>query len=166
MGSNMAEQHPVGFQWVIEAKERGATVMHVDPRYTRTSAMADVHVPLRGGSDIAFLGGIINYILQNGREYTEYVRHSTNARLIIKEEFRDTDELDGLFSGWQGGLRVRGRQLGLRGHLRRAHRRQAPPDGRRLRRYLTWRPRDEARARRAPGRGLEPAAPQLRVPDP
>jgi formate dehydrogenase major subunit len=100
MGSNMAEQHPVGFQWVIEAKERGATVMHVDPRYTRTSAMADFHVPLRSGTDIAFLGGVINYILENRREFTEYVRHYTNARVIIKEEFRDTEELDGLFSGW------------------------------------------------------------------
>ena len=100
MGSNMAEQHPVGFRWVIEAKERGATVMHVDPRYTRTSAMADLHVPLRPGTDIAFLGGVINHILANGREFTEYVRHYTNARVIIKERFRDTDELDGLFSGF------------------------------------------------------------------
>ena len=100
MGSNMAEQHPVGFQWVIEAKERGATVMHVDPRFTRTSAMADLHVPLRPGSDIAFLGGVINYILANGREFTEYVRHYTNARVIVKDTFRDTDELDGLFSGF------------------------------------------------------------------
>ena len=99
----MAEQHPVGFQWVIEAKERGATVMHVDPRYTRTSAMADLHVPLRAGSDIAFLGAIINYILENGREFREYVRTYTNARMIVKEEFRDTEELDGLFSGWQAG---------------------------------------------------------------
>jgi formate dehydrogenase major subunit len=100
MGSNMAEQHPVGFQWVIEAKERGATVIHVDPRYTRTSAMADIHVPLRGGTDIAFLGGIINYILSTGREFTEYVRNYTNARVIIKDEFKDADELDGFFSGW------------------------------------------------------------------
>src|SRR4051794_1228654 len=100
MGSNMAEQHPVGFQWVIEAKERGATVMHVDPRYTRTSAMADFHVPLRGGTDIAFLGGVINYILENRREFTEYVRSFTNARVIIDEEFRDTAELDGVYSGW------------------------------------------------------------------
>jgi len=92
MGSNMAEQHPVGFQWVIEAKERGATVMHVDPRYTRTSAMADLHVPLRAGSDIALLGAIINYILENGREFREYVRTYTNARMIVKEEFRDTEE--------------------------------------------------------------------------
>jgi formate dehydrogenase major subunit len=100
MGSNMAEQHPVGFQWVIEAKERGARVIHVDPRFTRTSAMADVHAPLRPGSDIAFLGGVINYILSNGREFTDYVRHYTNARVIIKPEFRDTEELDGMFSGF------------------------------------------------------------------
>jgi formate dehydrogenase major subunit len=99
MGSNMAEQHPVGFQWVVEAKERGATVMHVDPRFTRTSAIADAHVPLRAGTDIAFLGGIINYILSNGREFTDYVRHYTNARVIVKDEFHDVDEL-GLFSGW------------------------------------------------------------------
>src|ERR1700687_4092291 len=98
MGSNMAEQHPVGFQWVVEAKERGATVIHVDPRYTRTSAIADVHVPLRAGTDIAFLGGIINHILSGGREFSEYVRHYTNARVIVKDEFRDVDEL-GLFSG-------------------------------------------------------------------
>jgi formate dehydrogenase major subunit len=101
MGSNMAEQHPVGFQWVIEAKERGATVMHVDPRFTRTSAMADFHVALRGGTDIAFLGGVINYILSGRREFTEYVRHYTNARVIIKPEFQDTEELDGVFSGFQ-----------------------------------------------------------------
>ncbi len=100
MGSNMAEQHPVGFQWVIEAKERGAKVIHVDPRYTRTSAMADVHAAIRPGTDIAFLGGIINYILANGREFTEYVRHYTNARAIIKDEFRDTEDLDGRFSGF------------------------------------------------------------------
>ncbi len=73
MGSNMAECHPVGFQWVMEAKERGATIIHVDPRFTRTSALADIYVPLRAGSDIAFLGGIVNYILSNGREFREYV---------------------------------------------------------------------------------------------
>ena len=73
MGSNMAEQHPVGFQWVVEAKERGAQVFHVDPRYTRTSAIADLHVPLRAGTDIAFLGGVINHILSTGSEFREYV---------------------------------------------------------------------------------------------
>jgi formate dehydrogenase major subunit len=101
MGSNMAEQHPVGFQWVVEAKERGAEVFHVDPRFTRTSALADLHVPLRAGSDIAFLGGVINHILSTGSEFREYVRHFTNARVILKPEFRDTEDLDGFFSGWE-----------------------------------------------------------------
>ena len=64
-GSNMAECHPVAFQWVVEAKQRGAKVIHVDPRFTRTSALADVHVPIRAGSDIVFLGAIINYVLEN-----------------------------------------------------------------------------------------------------
>src|SRR4051794_8890539 len=96
----MAECHPVGFQWVMEAKERGARVIHVDPRFTRTSAMADLHVPLRAGSDIAFLGGIVNYILENGREFREYVVHYTNAGTIVDEAFVDTEDLDGLFSGW------------------------------------------------------------------
>jgi formate dehydrogenase major subunit len=100
MGSNMAECHPVGFQWVVEAKERGAKVIHVDPRYTRTSAMADLHVPLRAGTDIAFLGALINHVLENGRDFREYVRRYTNARVIIKEEFRDTEDLDGFFSGF------------------------------------------------------------------
>ena len=85
MGSNMAEQHPVGFQWVVEAKERGAQVFHVDPRFTRTSAIADLHVPLRTGTDIAFLGGVINHILATGSELREYVQHFTNAPVIIKE---------------------------------------------------------------------------------
>ena len=96
----MAECHPVGFQWVMEAKERGAKIIHVDPRFTRTSASADLHVPIRAGSDIAFLGGIVNYILENGREFREYVARYTNAGTIINEDFRDTEDLDGLFSGW------------------------------------------------------------------
>ncbi len=100
MGSNMAECHPVGFQWVVEAKERGATIIHVDPRFTRTSALADLHVPLRAGSDIAFLGGIVNYVLQHGREFREYVARYTNAPVIIDDEFLDTEDLDGLFSGF------------------------------------------------------------------
>ncbi len=82
-GSNMAECHPVGFQWVMEAKERGAKIIHVDPRFTRTSAVADLHVPLRAGTDIAFLGGIVNYILEGGREFREYVKHYTNAATIV-----------------------------------------------------------------------------------
>src|SRR5947207_246184 len=100
MGSNMAEQHPVGFQWVVEGKERGAKVIHVDPRFTRTSAMADLHVPIRPGTDIAFLGGLANYILENDRWFREYVRHYTNAPVILKKDFQDTEDGSGFFSGW------------------------------------------------------------------
>ena len=86
----MAECHPVGFRWVMEAKQRGATIIHVDPRFTRTSAVADLHVPLRAGSDIAFLGGIVRYILENERDFREYVVAYTNAPAIVGEDFRDT----------------------------------------------------------------------------
>jgi len=96
----MAENHPVGFQWVIEARERGAKIIHVDPRFTRTSAMADIWVPLRAGSDIIFLGGIINYVLANNKEFREYVVHYTNAATLLRDDFRDTEDLNGLFSGW------------------------------------------------------------------
>jgi formate dehydrogenase major subunit len=100
MGSNMAEQHPVGFQWVMEAKERGARVIHVDPRFTRTSAMADRHVAIRPGSDIAFLGGIVNYIFEHDAWFKEYVQSYTNAPVLIREDFVDAEDNDGLFSGW------------------------------------------------------------------
>ena len=88
MGSNMAECHPVGFQWVMEAKLRGAKIVHVDPRFTRTSALASSYVPIRAGSDIAFLGGIVNHILENGREFRDYVVNYTNAPVIINEELQ------------------------------------------------------------------------------
>ncbi len=104
MGSNMAECHPVGFQWVMEAKLRGATVIHIDPRYTRTSANASFHVPLRAGSDIAFLGGIINYICERDAIFREYVEPYTNAATIISEDYQDTEDLDGFFSGWNEKL--------------------------------------------------------------
>jgi formate dehydrogenase major subunit len=99
-GSNMAEAHPVAFQWVMEAKARGATVIHVDPHFSRTSALADIFVPLRTGTDIAFLGGIINYVLENERWFRDYVLAYTNASTIIERDFRDTEDLDGLFSGF------------------------------------------------------------------
>src|SRR5437588_9835370 len=100
MGSSMAENHPVGFRWVIKARERGATVIHVDPRFNRTSAMADMWVPLRAGSDIVFLGALVNYVLGNKREFREYVVHYTNASVILREDFKDTEDLGGVFSGW------------------------------------------------------------------
>jgi formate dehydrogenase major subunit len=100
MGSNMAECHPVGFQWVMEAKQKGATVIHVDPRFTRTSAVSDIHVPIRAGSDIAFLGALVNHVLSNELDFREYVVNYTNAPAIIDSDFRDTEDLDGLFSGF------------------------------------------------------------------
>ena len=99
-GSNMAECHPVGFQWVMEAKARGATVIHVDPRYTRTSALADLHVPIRAGSDIAFLGGLINHVIQHDAYFKEYVVAYTNAATILSEDYVDAEDNDGVFSGF------------------------------------------------------------------
>jgi len=96
----MAEAHPVGFQWVMEAKRRGATVIHVDPRFTRTSAVADLHVPIRAGSDIAFLGALVNHVLQNDLDFRDYVVAYTNAANIIDSDFEATEDLDGLFSGF------------------------------------------------------------------
>ncbi len=95
----MAEAHPVAFQWVMEAKARGATVIHVDPHYSRTSALADMFVPLRAGTDIAFLGGIINHVLGTESDFREYVLAYTNAPTIVGEEFEDAGA-DGLFSGF------------------------------------------------------------------
>ncbi len=100
MGSNMAEAHPVGFRWALKARESGAPLIHVDPHFSRTSAMADVYVAIRAGSDIAFLGGIINYIIEHDRWFRDYVLHYTNASTIISEQYADADELDGLFTGF------------------------------------------------------------------
>jgi formate dehydrogenase major subunit len=102
----MAECHPVGFQWVMEAKERGAVVIHVDPRFTRTSAVADIHVPIRAGTDIVFLGGIVRHILETERYFLDYVVAYTNAAAMVSEDFRDTEDLDGLFSGWDEEART------------------------------------------------------------
>jgi formate dehydrogenase major subunit len=99
-GSNMAECHPVGFQWVEEARSRGAKVIHIDPRFTRTSAVADKHIPIRAGSDVVLLGALINYVLANDRWFKEYVVAYTNAATLVSEDFRDTEDLGGLFSGF------------------------------------------------------------------
>ncbi|GAA1259515.1 formate dehydrogenase [Sphaerisporangium rubeum] len=104
-GSNFAEAHPVGFQWVTRAKARGAVVIHVDPRFTRTSALADLYVPIRAGTDVAFIGGIIRHVLENDLYFREFVLNYTNAAVIINEDFRDTEDLDGLFSGYNAGTR-------------------------------------------------------------
>src|SRR4051812_28645994 len=122
MGSNMAECHPVAFRWVIQAKTRAhdpCTVIHADPRFTRTSAMANLYAPLRAGSDIVFLGALIKSVLDRhavmfrgmeGKErrdwsererfFHDYLTRYTNAATLITEDFKDTEELDGLFSGY------------------------------------------------------------------
>ena len=106
MGSDMAECHPVAFRFVMKARRNGAKVIHVDPRYTRTSAMSDLHVQIRAGTDIAFLGGLINYVLQNDLWFREYVLNYTNAPQLIREDFRDTEDLDGVFSGLDRAGRI------------------------------------------------------------
>ncbi len=98
-GSNMAEAHPVGFRHPMIAKEKGAKLIHVDPRFTRTSAMCDIYAPIRAGTDIAFLGGLINYIIENEQYFEEYVVNYTNAATLITEDYEDMDET-GLFAGW------------------------------------------------------------------
>ena len=100
-GSNMAEAHPVGFRHPMIAKKKGAKLIHVDPRFTRTSAMCDIYAPIRPGTDIAFLGGLINYVLENERYFEEYVKVYTNAATIISEDFEEAGA-SGLFSGWDG----------------------------------------------------------------
>ena len=97
----MAEAHPVGFRWVMKAKERGATIIHVDPRFSRTSALADIWVPLRAGSDIAFLGGLVRHVIENDLFFREYVVHYTNASCILRRDYKDAEDgADGYFSGW------------------------------------------------------------------
>jgi formate dehydrogenase major subunit len=100
MGSNMAENHPIGFRFVVEAKQRGATIIHVDPRFTRTSALADIHAPIRSGSDIAFLGGIIHHILENDLWFREFAMAYTNIATLIEDGYTDPEENDGIFSGF------------------------------------------------------------------
>ena len=95
----MAEAHPVGFRWVMKARERGAKIIHVDPRFGRTSAMADLHVPIRAGSDIAFLGGLIRHVLETESTSRSTSSHYTNAATIVNEDFQDTEDLGGFFSG-------------------------------------------------------------------
>ncbi len=105
MGSNMAECHPVAFRWPLKAKtEHAAVLMHVDPRFTRTSAMCDIHAPIRAGTDIVFLGAIINHVINSQRWNTdpffkEYVVNYTNAANLVNPDFKDTEDLNGVFSG-------------------------------------------------------------------
>ena len=107
IGSNPAENHPASFGWITLAKERGAKLISVDPRFTRTSAKADIYAKMRSGTDIAFIGGMIKYVLDdmeaNPTNYNmTYVREYTNAALLINPSFQGADVLDGLFSGYAG----------------------------------------------------------------
>jgi len=100
MGSNMAEAHPVAFRNVIRAKELGAKVIHIDPHYSRTSALANLYVATRAGSDIVFLGAMIRYILEQNAYFHEYVASYTNAAMLVSENFIDAEDLHGIFSGY------------------------------------------------------------------
>src|SRR5271155_73062 len=104
MGGNPAENHPCGFKWAIEAKRnRNAKMISVDPRFTRTSAVSDLFCQIRAGSDIAFLGGVINYAIQNNRIAHEYLVNFTNAAFVVKSDFQLPGDTDGVFSGFDAG---------------------------------------------------------------
>ncbi len=102
IGSNAAEHHPVSFKWIMRAKDNGAALIHVDPKFSRTSARCDYHVPLRSGTDIAFLGGMVNYILESNSYFHDYVVNYTNASFIVGKGY---DFKDGLFSGYDAKAR-------------------------------------------------------------
>ncbi len=98
IGANPAENHPISFRWLLKARERGAKIISVDPRFTRTSSQADLYAPLRSGTDIAFIGGMINYAIENNLIHKEYVAHYTNAAFLLDEGFGYDD---GLFTGYE-----------------------------------------------------------------
>ena len=102
IGSKAAEHHPVSFKWIMRAKDNGAALIHVDPKFSRTSARCDYHVPLRSGTDIAFLGGMVNYILESNSYFHDYVVNYTNASFIVGKGY---DFKDGLFSGYDAKAR-------------------------------------------------------------
>ncbi len=112
MGSNMAECHPVAFRWPLRAKtDHGAVLMHVDPRFTRTSALCDIHAPIRAGTDIVFLGALINFVIHSDRWNTdpffkEYVVNYTNAATLISADYQDAEDQSGVFSGLAAGAKA------------------------------------------------------------
>jgi len=100
MGANPAENHPISMKWILRAKEKGGKLIVVDPRFTRTASKADIYAPMRSGTDIAFLGGMIRYILDNDLYFNDYVVNYTNAAFLVNPDFKDPGELDGIFSGY------------------------------------------------------------------
>lgn len=110
MGSNAAENHPIAFRHITEAQGKGATLISVDPRFTRTSSKADIYAPLRSGTDIAFIGGLINFILENDLIHRDYVRLYTNGPFLVNDAFRLPGEIDGVFSGYNPEKRAYDKQ--------------------------------------------------------
>src|SRR5512138_2313660 len=108
MGSNPASNHPISFKWVMKAKEKGGKLICVDPRFTQTAAKADLYAPMRSGSDIAFLGGMIKYILDNKLWNDEYVKLYTDAAFLVNPDFKGPTDLNGVFSGLTGGSKMEG----------------------------------------------------------
>ncbi len=105
MGANPAENHPVSMKWIMKAREKGAKLIVVDPRFTRTAAKADIYAQMRSGTDIAFLGGMINYILSNNLYFKDYVVNYTNASFLVNPDFKGPGELNGVFSGYDDKAR-------------------------------------------------------------
>ncbi|MEK6525481.1 MAG: molybdopterin-dependent oxidoreductase, partial [Nitrospirota bacterium] len=103
--SNWAECHPVSYKWVMKAKERGATIIHVDPRFTRTSATADIWVPIRSGTNIVFFGGLIRYAIESKKYFHDYVVNYTNASFLVDQQFKTPTDLNGLFTGYDPAKR-------------------------------------------------------------
>ena len=123
MGGNPAENHPCGFKWAIEAKRnRNAKMIVVDPRFTRTAATADLYLQIRAGTDIAFLGGLIRYAIENNRIAKDYLVNYTNAAFIIKDGFKLPE--DGLYSGFDAATQDL-RQVDLELRRRRGPEREA-----------------------------------------
>lgn len=100
MGANPASNHPIAMKWVMRAREKGAKLIVVDPRFTQTASKADLYAPMRSGTDIAFLGGMIKYILDNNLFFKDYVVNYTNAPFLVNPDFKGPGELSGLFSGY------------------------------------------------------------------
>jgi len=101
MGGNPAENHPVSMQWILKAKkERGAKLIVVDPKYTRTASQADLFIQIRPGTDIAFLGGLVKYIIDNELYFKDYIVNYTDAAFLVDPNFKDTEDLGGVFSGY------------------------------------------------------------------
>ncbi|MGH7328061.1 MAG: molybdopterin-dependent oxidoreductase, partial [Polyangiaceae bacterium] len=113
-GANPAEAHPVGFQHFMHAKldpkrgpgkGGGAKMIHIDPRFSRTSAVSDMYLRIRTGTDVALFGGIMNYVLQNGKYHDEYVKHYTNASFLVNPGYGFKD---GMFNGWDPAKKAYG----------------------------------------------------------